>query len=120
MIGTLGWIVIGMVAGAVALTAIDIFWNSIAEWLNNTAANAVERVLGYKARKCMERAVARVSKVREKLHNITFVYSRQSALDTHVQKVTLESSAPLYEQEQDVINLFEKENTMIKELEYRE
>ena len=119
MIGTLGWFVIGMVAGAVALTAIDIFWNNIAEWLNNTAANAVERVLGYKARKCMEKAVARVSKMRDKLHNITVVYTRQSALDTHIQKVTLESSAPLYEQEQDVIELFERDNTLLKELEYR-
>ena len=119
MIGTLGWFVIGMFAGAVALTAIDIFWNNIAQWLNNAAADAVERVLRNNARKHMERAIARVSKIRDKLHNITNVYTRQSALDTHVQKVTLESSAPLYEQEQEVIDIFKKEDTLLKELEYR-
>lgn len=115
----LGWIVAGAVLGAVLLTAIDRFWDSIAAWLNNTAANAVEKVLGYDARRFMLRAVANVSKIRDRLQNKTIVYTRQSALDTHIHKVTLGSTASVYEQENDVKDLFERESTQIKEFEYQ-
>lgn len=37
----IGWVIAGAVLGAALLTAIDRFWNDIAGWLNNTAANAV-------------------------------------------------------------------------------
>lgn len=114
-----GAVILGAVAlGAVVATALNRFWDSIAHWLNNTAADVVERKLGYNARKHMERAVARVTKLHERLNNRTEIYIRQSALDTHVQKVTMEASAPLYEQEEEVIEEFKKQNTMIKELEY--
>lgn len=115
----IGWIIAGAVFGAVIATAIDRFWNDIAGWLNNTAANAVEKVLGYDARKFMQRAVANVTKIHDKLHNSTVIYTRQSALDTHIHKVTLKSTAPVYEQENDVKELFERESTQIKEFEYR-
>ena len=114
----LGWIVVGIGVGLL-LTAIDRFWNDIAGWLNNTAANAVEKVLGYDARKFMQRAVANVTRIHDRLHNKTVVYTRQSALDTHIHKVTLSSTAPVYEQEEDVRELFEKESTQIKELVYK-
>lgn len=115
----IGWIIAGAVFGAVIATAIDRFWNDIAGWLNNTAANAVEKVLGYDARKFMQRAVANVTKIHDKLHNSTVIYTRQSALDTHIHKVTLKSTAPVYEQENDVKELFERESTQIKEFEYK-
>ena len=114
----LGWIVVGIGVGLL-LTAIDRFWNDIAGWLNNTAANAVERVLGYDARRFMQRAVANVTRIHDRLHNKTVVYTRQSALDTHIHKVTLSSTAPVYEQEEDVRELFERESTQIKELVYK-
>ena len=114
----LGWIVVGLGVGLL-LTAIDRFWNDIAGWLNNTAANAVEKVLGYDARKFMQRAVANVTRIHDRLHNKTVVYTRQSALDTHIHKVTLSSTAPVYEQEEDVRELFERESTQIKELVYK-
>lgn len=113
----LGWIVVGVV-GALLLTAIDRFWNDIAGWLNNSATNAVEKVLGYDARKFMHKAVANITKMHDRLQNKSVIYTRQSALDTHIQKVTLSSTAPVYEQEDDVKDLFEKENTQIQEFEY--
>lgn len=61
----IGWVIAGAVLGAVLLTAIDRFWNDIAGWLNNTAANAVEKVLGYDARKFMQRAVSNVTKLHD-------------------------------------------------------
>lgn len=115
----IGWVVAGAILGALLLTAIDRFWNDIAGWLNSTAANAVERVLGYDARKFMQRAVANVTKIRDRLHNKTVVYTRQSALDTHIHKVTLSSTAPVYEQEEEVKELFERESTQINEFVYK-
>lgn len=114
----IGWIIAGAILGAVIITAMDRFWDSIAGWLNNTAANAVEKVLSYDAKKFMQRAVTQVSKIREKLHNKTVIYTRQSALDTHIHKVTLSSTAPVYEQEDEVKEKFERENTQINEFTY--
>ena len=115
----LGWVIVGAVAGALLLTAIDRFWNDIAGWLNNTAANAVEKVLGYDARKFMQRAVASVSKLRDMLHNNTVVYTKRDSLDTHIQKISLKGTAPVYEQEEEVKDTFERENTQVQEFEYK-
>ncbi len=115
----IGWIIAGAIAGAILVTAIDRFWDSIAGWLNSTAADAVERVLGYNARKFMQKAVTTVTKVHDRLHNKAVVYTRQSALDTVIHKVTLSSTAPVYDQEDDVKNLFERESTQVNTFEYR-
>ena len=114
----IGWIVAGFVVGMI-IGAIDRFWNNIAEWLNNTAANAVEKVLGYDAKRFMHKAVATVTKLHDKLNNSSVIYTRQSALDTHIHKVTIKSVAPVYEQEEEVRELFEKESKQIKEFEYK-
>lgn len=116
----IGWIIAGAVVGtALVVAAMNRFWDSIAVWLNNTAANAVEKVLGYNAKKFMQRAVTQVSNIRNNLYNKTVVYTRQSALDTHIHKVTLSSTAPIYEQEQEVKEQFEKENVQMNEFVYR-
>ena len=60
------WIVATLLLG-LFLTAMDRLWNDIAAWLNNTAANAVEKALGYNAKKLMLRAVATVTKIHKKL-----------------------------------------------------
>lgn len=54
MLGFIGWVLVG----AGLTIALRYFWYGIRDWLNNTAANAVERVLGYNARKTMRRAVS--------------------------------------------------------------
>lgn len=115
----IGWLIAGMVIGAVLVTAMDRFWDKIASWLNNTAANAVERIFGYDAKKFMQRAVASVSKLRDMLHNNTVVYTKRDSLDTHIQKISLKGTAPVYEQEEEVKDTFERENTQVQEFEYK-
>ena len=44
----LGWVVVGLIF---ACAALKYFWEDIAHWLNNTAADAVERRFGIDARK---------------------------------------------------------------------
>lgn len=114
----LGWFISGAIVGAILITAIDRFWDSIAGWLNNTAAIAVEKVLGYEAKQFMHRAVSQVTKLHDRLHNKTVIYTRQSALATNIHKVTLGSTAPIYEQEDEVKDIFAKENSQIKEFVY--
>ncbi len=115
----IGWIIAGAVIGGVLVAAMARFWDSIASWLNNTAANSVEKALGYNARKFMQRAVATVTKIHDRLFNSTVVYTKKDALDTHIHRVTITSNAPLYSQEDEVKEEFEKENVQVKEFEYK-
>lgn len=115
----IGWLIAGIVIGAVLVTAMDRFWDTIASWLNNTAANAVESVLGYNAKKYMQRAVATVSKFRDMLHNNTVIYAKRDYLDTYFQKISLKGTAPVYDQEEEVKETFEIKNTQVQEFEYK-
>lgn len=99
----IGWFLLGAAVGAVAITVIDRFWEDIAHWLNNTAANAVERVLGYNAKKNMHRAVTTISRVRDYLHNTTVVYTKENPADLYFQKVTYDTDAPVYQIDSKII-----------------
>lgn len=115
----IGWILLGALAGAVAVTVIDRFWESIAQWLNNTAANAVERVLGYNAKKNMHRAVTNISRVRDYLHNKTVVYAKENPMDSYFQKVTYETDAPVYQIDTEVVEEVKKQGEIVKTFEYK-
>ena len=71
---SIGWVVATAVIGGALLIT---FWNNIKNWLNNTAANAVERVLGYGARERMHRAVATIDKAMNKIRNRTVIYTKK-------------------------------------------
>ena len=43
--------------GALAMSLVTRFWNDIKDWLNNTAADVVQRYIGYDARRAMQKAV---------------------------------------------------------------
>jgi hypothetical protein len=115
----IGWIIAGMIAGAVVTACLTIFWENIAVWLNNTAANAIEKVLGYGARNRMHRAVATVDRVMKKIRNQTIVYTKQHELDTHFHKTTLTSEAPIYEIDAEVLDEIEKNNKIVQEFIYK-
>lgn len=44
-----GWFILG----ALAMGAITYFWDDIKNWLNNTAADVVQKYIGYDARRAM-------------------------------------------------------------------
>ena len=113
----IGWL---LLAGAVALVAcMTVFWDEVANWLNNNAANAVESAFGYDARQFMQRAVSTVTMVRDNLINRTIVYTKKNKLDDVIQKITLKSVAPTYTQNRDVIHEFEKQNEQVQTFEYK-
>ncbi|MFW6030425.1 MAG: hypothetical protein ACOCRO_09260 [Halanaerobiales bacterium] len=115
VLGIIGWVIVGaLLAGAIAM-----FWDDIKNWLNNTAADAVERVLGYDARRNMHRAVARIDRVVDTIRNRTVVYTKRNHLDTYYDKVTLSAEAAPYEIDNDVLKKLRQEGELIQKFEYR-
>ena len=112
----IGWVIAGGVVFAVL--ALKYFWEDVARWLNNTAANAVERVLGYNAKKFMQRAVSRVTGGMNTLKNITTVFTKKVATGKYLHKVTLQSTAPSYEQDKDVLKELERTKELVNEFTY--
>lgn len=111
----LGWILLG----ALLTGALLYFWNDIKEWLNSTAADAVERVLGYKARKAMHRAICRVDRIVNNLRTRATVFYKKNPLDTYYDKIELEATAPVYEFEEEVLDEIKKKGTLVQEFGYR-
>lgn len=115
MLGVLGWVLVGA-----ALTgALLYFWNDIKEWLNNTAANAVEKVLGYNARKGMQRAVCIVDRVVNMVRNHAVIYTKSNKLATYMDKVTLEANVPVYEIDDEVIRKIREQGKLEQELQFK-
>lgn len=113
----IGWVI--AIGTVFAFLALRYFWEDIASWLNNTAANAVERVLGYDARRAMQRAVCRVSRVVDRLKNRAVVYSKRNVWDTHYDKVTLEASVPVYEIDDDVLQEIKEQGELVQDFQFR-
>lgn len=115
IIAILGWFILG----AVVVGAITIFWDEIKNWLNNTAADAVEKVLGYTARQRMYRAVARIDKYMNVIRNRTIVYTKKHELDNIFDKVTLSADASPYEIDSEVLNEIRNKGELVQEFGYR-
>lgn len=114
----IGWVIAG-IAGSLLAGAIALFWDDIKKWLNNTAADAVEKTLGYNARKFMHRAVTRIDRVFDKIKNRTVVYSKKDSLDTHYDKVTLSADASPYEIDDEVLEKLKNQGELVQEFEYQ-
>lgn len=112
----LGWIIVaGVVIGVLAL---KYFWEDIAQWLNNTAADAVEKKLGINAKKFMQKAVCKVTRVMNVLDNVATVFVKKDIHSEYMQKITLHGTAPVYEQSEDVLKEIEKEKELVNTFTY--
>ena len=116
MIGAIiGWIVVGVISATFFIT----FWDDIKRWLNNSAADVVEKYLGYDARQFMFKAVSKIDKVLGKIRNRTVVYTKKNRLDNFYSKVTLEADAEPYEIDSRVLQEIEKETVLVQDFEYK-
>lgn len=115
MLGLIGWVLVG----AVLTGALLYFWNDIKAWLNNTAADAVERILGYNARKAMQRAICVADRVVNNLRTQATVYYKRNRLDAFVDRVKLEATAPVYEFDEDVLTEIQEKGQLQQEFEFR-
>ncbi len=120
----IGWVIVGaivggMVLGAVALKLVEKFWDSIKDWLNNTAADVVQKYIGYDARRAMQKAVNKADRFMNKIRNVSQVYYRSDPLATHYDKVTMETSAPTYEFDEEFIKTINEQRVLTTKMEYR-
>lgn len=110
----LGWIIVGGIV--FASLALKYFWKDIAQWLNNTAANAIERKFGINARKTMQRAVCKVTKIMDKIDNVARVYFR---MDEHyLKQIDLHATQPEYETDDEVLQELDMKKELINEFRY--
>ncbi len=108
MLEVLGWILVGA-----ALTgALLYFWDDIKAWLNNTAANVVEQYIGYDARKAMQRAICVVDRVVNKIRTRSKIYYKRDRLDTLIDEVTIEATAPVYEFDEEVLDAIKRKGKL--------
>lgn len=111
-------VALGVVVGVALAVILDKFWDSIANWLNNTAADVVGRTLGYNARKNMQRAVVTVSRIRDKLRNHGVIYTKKNPMDSYFVKATYETEAPAYQVDEDILNEIDTKGKLVNEFQY--
>ena len=101
------FVIAGIVLGGVALVR---FWDDIKNWLNTVAADAVEKMFGYEARKNIQKAVAIVDKLVNRLKNTSIIYSKNKPTDTYFNKTTVTAEANISDIDEDVIKELDKNN----------
>ena len=102
--------------GGAALVA---FWDDIKDWLNNTAADLVERHFGYSARQNMYKAVAVVDRIVNKIRQKQVVYSKNSPTDTYYNKVTEVREGQVTDVDSDVLEVLGRnDNHLAREADY--
>lgn len=111
----IGWILVGAATTAVLVT----FWEEIKNWLNNVAANAVEKVFGYGARKNMHKAIAKVDRVMDVIRNKATVYTKSNPLDKYFVKTDIVAKAPVSKIDSGVLEEIKKEGTLVQEFGYK-
>ena len=111
----IGW----FIAGAVATACLVTFWDEVKNWLNQVAADAVERVLGYGARERMHRAIAVMDRVVNKIRNTSTIYTKRNDYDTYFDKTTIVSDCNEYEIDRDVLKEVSKRNQLVQEFGYK-
>ncbi len=121
----LGWVIAGLIglavgATVVAVTVSDRLWNKISHWLNNTAANVVEKVFGYKAKQNMHKAITAVGNIRDHfVHRNAVVYTKLNKTDSFYKKVTYEASASEEQFDSEILDKIHEEGELTQEFEYR-
>ncbi|MCC5804671.1 hypothetical protein [Rossellomorea vietnamensis] len=111
----IGWALLGAAATGILVT----FWDEIRVWLNQVAADAVEKVFGYNARQAMHRAVARIDRVMDKVKNTATIYTKKNRLDTHFVKTDIVAEADVYEIDNRVLDEIQRKGSIVQEFEYK-
>lgn len=115
IIGALGWVLLGGLASGILVT----FWDEIRQWLNQVAADAVEKVFGYKARQTMHRAVVKIDRVMNSVRNTSTIYTKKNPLDSYIVKTDVIAEAAVHEIDQKILNEIERKKTLVQEFEYQ-
>lgn len=110
-----GWVILGAVASSILLA----FWEDIRGWLNNVAANYIEKKLGYNAKQNMHKALSGVDRIVDKIKNTSVIYTKKNRLDTYYDKTTIVAEQPVYKIDRKVIDEIDKKGKITQEFEYK-
>lgn len=99
-----------VVVGGAVLSA---FWNEIANWLNTTVTDTIEKYLGYGARNKFQKAIVKVEEVADKLRKTATVYTKEDLNDVYVDKTEIVSEIGREEVSQDVWKEIDKEGRKV-------
>ena len=110
-----GFVIAGLAGLAMAAFAVA-FWDEIKNWLNSVAADAVEKVFGYSARNHIQKAVAVLDKVMNKVKNVSRVYTKRNPAATYFDKVTITAEADVADISEDMLKEFEKHNNRLTQV----
>ena len=116
---SLALIVGGFIFATLVVGALAQFWNEIKDWLNNTAADAVERALGYNARNNMQRAVSVADRIMQTVRVRSTIYAKKNPLDFFIDKVIVEGSIPESSLDYDVIKEINNKGSIVQEFVYQ-
>ena len=109
-----------LVVGLTVLAAklVTKYWDDICYWLNNTAADVVQKYIGYDARKAMHKAVNKADRFMNKIRNVSKVYYRKDPFATYYDVVTMQNTAPTYEFDEEFIKTIDEKKALTHEMEY--
>ncbi|WP_415336070.1 hypothetical protein [Clostridium perfringens] len=109
------WVIGSVIAAGALIT----FWDKIASWLKNVAADVVEEAFGYSARNKMQRAVAKIDRVMDKIRNRSTIFVKENRLDTHYLKTEIEAEADVYDIDSKIIDEIRSKKELVQEFEYK-
>ena len=110
-----GWIIAaGIIIASIALLH---FWEDIAMWLNNVAADAVQRKFGVCARKTMQRAVCKVTRVVDKINNLARIFLKEERVGV-LRQIDIKATVPVYEVDEDVLKELNRKKELINDFTY--
>lgn len=106
-----------LAGAAVAAIALAVFWDKVKNWLNNTAANAVERVLGYGARQQMQKAVCTADRLFGMVRVSARIFTKPNVFSS-ARVVNVELEMPEGDVGQTVLNQMTKDGCLMKEIQF--
>ena len=101
-----------------ASLALKYFWEDIANWLNNVAADAVERKFGVNARRTMQRAVCKVTRIMNRIDNVARVFLKTERAG-YLRQVDLHATAPVYEVDEEVLQEINRKKELVNSFTFK-
>ncbi len=111
-------LIVGSIAAPVLQELLKGFWTQIRDWLNGTAADVVQKYIGYDARKALHKAVNKVDHVVNMIRNTTWAYYRSTPDARYYDKVKMTTEAPDYEFNSDLVNNLEVDEFSMNTMDY--
>lgn len=98
---------------------LDSFWTAVKDWLNNTAANIVEKHLGYNARRQFVKSLCTAERQIDKIIGKDILYIRESPSAQKYKKLTVNHSSKSINYDQQLINYIDEERSIVNTMDYK-